>query len=410
MSSSGGNFLSTEDEESTQPSQEDNLKSEGDDLDVDEEEIHENIETAQESEAVYSRQPSHSPTPDQVEINPICPDADGYFVLKSSNFKQSRHSLHEFLKAHGSRTKVTVVGLFGKEKGYDTDKAVEIFDYLSQKDIFSLKSRDAEQDNEPQIEGFHDQANHRIYLNLRAHQTKNVKYVQLMLFLFHVCNLIICFQPSSVLDQSLVRLFQTLELARSKLANPLSKKLKVLKLIPKWWHNFGRPCNPRLIFYFATCPLELRGDKGMAEIIKKTGKLSKHPPLKRLEFSLEDQIHRVFKRARITHTPNNLFNLSTKDNYVFVNNGGSNDTTIGESTQDALSYFLNQMDLEDHSLISGAGNAGEFMPTFYHQSVKKAYENNHQHSFGLFMSNHFDTMTQRGPDNVDGSKFTSEVS
>ena len=25
------------------------------------------------------------------------------------------------------------------------------------------------------------------------------------------------------------------------------------------------------------------------------------------------------------------------------------------------------------------------------------------------MSNHFDTMVQRGPDNVDGSKYTSEV-
>lgn len=303
------------------------------------------------------------------------------------------------------------MGLFGKEKGYDTDKAVEIFDYLSQKDIFSLRSRD-ESVSEPQIEGFHDQANHRIYLNLRGHKSKNVNYVQLMLFLFHVCNLVICFQPSSVLDQSLVRLFQTLELARSKLVGPLSKKLKGLKMIPKWWANFARPCNPRLIFYFATCPLDLRGDKGMAEIIKKTGKLSKHPPLKRLEFSLEDQIHRVFKRARITHTPNNLFNLSTKDNYVFVNNSGpgGKDQMIGESTQDALNYFLSQVDLDEHQSVLSGTSGGEFMPTFYHQSVKSAYENRHNHSFGLFMTNHFDTMTQRGPDNVDGSKFTSEVS
>ena len=100
----------------------------------------------------------------------------------------------------------------------------------------------------------------------------------------------------------LERLFQTLEIARSKLIPILSKKLRSLRSIPKWWYPFGRSCNPRVVFYFGTCPLDLRGAKGLTEIIKKTGKLSKHPPIKRLEFSLEDQIHRIFKRARITHT------------------------------------------------------------------------------------------------------------
>ena len=71
--------------------------------------------------------------------------------------------------------------------------------------------------------------------------------------------------------------------------------------IPKWWTSNGRPCNPRLIFYFSKCPLDLRGNKGVTEIIKKSGKLAKHPPIRRLEFSIEDQIHRVFKRAKITH-------------------------------------------------------------------------------------------------------------
>ena len=93
-----------------------------------------------------------------------------------------------------------------------------------------------------------------------------------------------------------------MEIARSKLIPILSKKLRSLRSIPKWWYPFGRSCNPRVVFYFGTCPLDLRGAKGLTEIIKKTGKLSKHPPIKRLEFSLEDQIHRIFKRARITHT------------------------------------------------------------------------------------------------------------
>ena len=77
--------------------------------------------------------------------------------------------------------------------------------------------------------------------------------------------------------------------------------MKSLKDIPKWWTSLGRPCNPRLIFYFSKCPLDLRGKKGITEIIKKSGKLAKHPPIRRLEFSIEDQIHRIFKRAKITH-------------------------------------------------------------------------------------------------------------
>ena len=194
-----------------------------------------------------------------------------------------------------------MVGLFGKEKGYDSNKAMEIFDYLAQRDIFSMKNSD-ENSDEAEIEGFHDVPNNRIYLNLKSFGARDMHYVQLLLFMFHVCQIIICFHPTYNFDQSYLRLFQTLEIARSKLVPILSKKLRSLKVIPKWWYPFGRSCNPRLVFYFGTCPLDLRGAKGLTEIIKKTGKLSKHPPIKRLEFSLEDQIHRIFKRARITHT------------------------------------------------------------------------------------------------------------
>lgn len=236
-----------------------------------------------------------------------------------------------------------MIGLFGKEKGLSSNKATEIFDYLTQKDIFSaIRRKYPSERREVLIEGYHDVKNKRIYLNLKAHNPKDLKYVQFMLFLFHVCHIIICFHPTYNFDQSYLRLFQCLESARNRLVNPLGKKLRHSRGIPKWWHNFGRSCNPRVIFYFATSPIDLRGEKGMAEIIKKTGKLSRHPPIKRLEFSLEDQIHRIFKRARITHTAYNLFNLSTKDNYVYVNNGDNG--SIGETVQDALDYFYDELE------------------------------------------------------------------
>ena len=37
--------------------------------------------------------------------------------------------------------RVTVIGLFGKEKSYDSNKAIEIFDNLAQRDIFSSMER-----------------------------------------------------------------------------------------------------------------------------------------------------------------------------------------------------------------------------------------------------------------------------
>ena len=40
------------------------------------------------------------------------------------------------------KSKVTVIGLFGKEKCHDSNKAIEIFDHLAQRDIFSLMDRE----------------------------------------------------------------------------------------------------------------------------------------------------------------------------------------------------------------------------------------------------------------------------
>jgi hypothetical protein len=49
------------------------------------------------------------------------------------------------------------------------------------------------------------------------------------------------------------------------------------------------------------------------------------------------------------------------------------------------------------------------MPNFYHQTVKEAHEKSGKRNFGTFLTYHLSTMISRGPDNVDGSKYTSEV-
>jgi hypothetical protein len=66
-----------------------------------------------------------------------------------------------------------------------------------------------------------------------------------------------------------------------------------------------------------------------------------------------------------------LFNLSTKDNYVYVNNG--NKESIGETIQDSIDYFLNEINSEqnDNDGEEDSFNPShDFTPAFYHQSVK----------------------------------------
>ena len=130
-------------------------------------------------------------------------------------------------------------------------------------------------------------------------------------------------------------------------------------------------------------------------------------PIRRLEFSIEDQIHRIFKRAKITHNATNLFSLPAKDNYVFVNH--KREQAIGGSDHAAFEAFFESLEngsvLDEYSNL----NSQDFMPNFYHQNVKEAHEENRGRSFGAFLSNHLDTMSQRGPDNIDGSKYTSEL-
>ena len=61
--------------------------------------------------------------------------------------------------------------------------------------------------------------------------------------------------------------------------------------------------------------------------MKRDGKISKHPPIRKLEFSIEDQIYRIFKKARLvvpslSNSSNNhvLFHLPLRDGFVYVEN------------------------------------------------------------------------------------------
>ncbi len=46
----------------------------------------------------------------------------------------------------------------------------------------------------------------------------------------------------------------------------------------------------------------MRGSRGTSDLVKRDGKVSRHPPVRKLEFSIEDQIQTIFRKAKVTQT------------------------------------------------------------------------------------------------------------
>lgn len=75
-------------------------------------------------------------------------------------------------------------------------------------------------------------------------------------------------------------------LYRQKTSSQLSDFLSSVSGLPKDWMNSGRPCSPRVLFYFDTCPPVFHDPASGANI-------------KKLEHSLEDRIYQVLRKNRI---------------------------------------------------------------------------------------------------------------
>ena len=311
----------------------------------------------------------------------VLPDGKGFFSFPEDRhkyddkFTKQRYLTNEQFLRRVKNNKVLVVSVFGRSAKIDGsgDKAF-IFDDLMQKDVFRFRlleesdsdsSSDSSDDNaltisedsfqgssknEPFIEGYHDKTNGRIYLHFKGNFDTNIfmkratmeqmedkdlhsffaenKFAEakLLLFLFQVSHLLVCYHETPYFDYNYVNLFQTLDSVRAKLhsslSHEISKKFRKFGL-PRDVINHGRFSIPKLVFYFATAPMGLRGSKGTAELIKRDGKVSKNPPIRKLEFSIEDQIYRVFRRVRLISTSSAtscLFSIPSRDGFVYVDN------------------------------------------------------------------------------------------
>ncbi|CAH1774996.1 unnamed protein product [Owenia fusiformis] len=263
--------------------------------------------------------------------------------------------------------KVCVVSIIGKSRYNLNSSKASILNSNINIDAFrgwNEDDTDTSVDHTCHIEGFYDDANHVIYLHfLSAYDTCSLanvcesvhkrltehgywqlwqdsehKHARALLYLFSVSHIIMMTQPGSSLDITCVRLFRILDEIRKKLQMAVGDILKDLGA-PREWCLAARPCSPRVLFVFETCLLtETPGNDNSAFNRPRTQKIS---PLKKLQHSIEDQIYRILRKARIiTNISNNsLFAVAANQEFVYVCSNSSKSV----AAKDSLSFYLTQL-------------------------------------------------------------------
>lgn len=191
--------------------------------------------------------------------------------------------------------------------------------------MFASSSFDIEQIN---IEGYYDEENQILYLHVISlldsdilikhyqnlvdgavedddfkdflainDEIKN-KCVKVFLFLLHLSHIIILSHPSSTFDTSYIQSFKALLVLSQKLTTKLQKYLEKVEKISEDWLNYGRPCLPRMLFYFERAP------KGVN--------------IKRMEHNLEDKIYHILKKTKIIMSPSSLFAIPLNQEFVYM--------------------------------------------------------------------------------------------
>lgn len=203
----------------------------------------------------------------------------------------------------------------------------------------------------PKIEGYLDEENHILYLELisiynatRLHEivsaisekdfscseahglikSHEVGHIFGLVYLFSVCHLLILTHPVSQFDISYDRLFQRVAALRQKLVPVIKDVLKDCGVGRDWWVN-ARPSPPRLLLVFQRCHLSLISNKQPDAEIKngnESGIVSKKKktPVKRLQHTMEDQVYRILRSSRVltNNAVNCLFSVPPNQAFVHI--------------------------------------------------------------------------------------------
>ncbi|KAJ8911497.1 hypothetical protein NQ315_014422 [Exocentrus adspersus] len=142
-------------------------------------------------------------------------------------------------------------------------------------------------------------------------------FARYLLLLMHISHIIILVHPCSTFDTNYIQYFKAVDILSQKMFDKISESLKTVNNISSDWINNGRPCTPRLIFYFEHCPRNINN-------------------LKKLEHNLEDKIYHILKKTRIISTTGcSLFAIPLNDEFVYISEGEPSDKLF-----DAVKGFL----------------------------------------------------------------------
>ena len=318
------------------------------------------------------------------------------------------------LEKYLSTRQCQVVAFFGKTPLNLKSNKGNFIDEVIGQSVFSNRDIDHDvNDNiEPVIEGYYCPDRDVIFLHMRSwmdtfsmaekcrqaedlleHKgilsfwsSRRYEHARALLALFHLSHILVCCSPGHTFDISYVHLFKSLDNLRNKIQPAVAEVLKTVSGIPKEWISQGRPCAPRVLFLFMSCPPALRGARGLKDE-RRDAKPHKHPPIKRLEYSLEDQIYRILRKARIVTNvaANSLFAVPANQEFVFVDTGAKGNAmdTQASLMNNCLSFMRN-LDRD------GSNDRGPFYSYFLTEENKEA------RCFSNFLQDHINVGFERG--------------
>ncbi|XP_047108247.1 nonsense-mediated mRNA decay factor SMG8 isoform X1 [Schistocerca piceifrons] len=323
--------------------------------------------------------------------------------------------------------KVAVVSFFGKSPISARGCKAGLIDEILGKQIFHkslLEDPDVDKNNLCDIEGYYDTNQRVVYLHLRGvfdvHSLVKMydtfsrdmeqkgylsvwaelkyHYARALLFLFAVSHILVVYHPTHAFDISYVHLFRALDVVRQKMQGTVSEILRSVTGVPKEWINNARPCSPRVLFLFNSCPSIFKVDgtagAGMGPSAgageqSKSAKLS----IKKLEHALEDQIYHILRKSRVITnvSTNSLFAIPANQEFVYVR-------TKPDPTKDFMSHMIK-------SLINFCQNpvsVDRLSEGMKNVTVSKQDEAaGSRHSFKSFLHQHIDLALGKGfDDNV----------
>ena len=187
-----------------------------------------------------------------------------------------------------------VVSFFGKSPYNLKSNKGGFIDEVIGKSVFNNRDIDHDNDDtEPVIEGYFCPDRDVIFLHMRSWmdtfslaekcrqaeevlETKGIlsfwsgrryEHARGLLALFHLSHLLVCCSPGHTFDISYVHLFKSLDNLRNKIQPAVADLLRAVPGVPREWAQQGRPCAPRVLFLFMSCPAQLRGNRGLRLVL-----------------------------------------------------------------------------------------------------------------------------------------------